>query len=112
MKINKELTAAGAAPLILMILKRGESYGYDLIRTVKELSGERWDWTEGMLYPILHRMEKAGLTRSFWQKSPAGRKRKYYRITRAGQKELADLTAQWRLVAETLDRADRWGGEQ
>ena len=52
--IEKELVAASTEPLILSLLARGESYGYELIQEVKELSGDKIKWTDGMLYPVLH----------------------------------------------------------
>lgn len=108
MKVSKDLTAAAAVPLLLTILSRQESYGYDMIRKVRELSGNRWEWTEGMLYPILHRMEKQGWTESFWRDTPAGRKRKYYRICEKGLTALADLENQWELIGATMAAARKW----
>ncbi len=61
--LAKELVAASTEPLILSLLSQGESYGYALIQEVKRLSGEKIEWTDGMLYPVLHRMERRGLDR-------------------------------------------------
>ncbi len=105
MKINKDLTAAAAGPLVLKILKKEESYGYDIMKTVHLLSENRWEWTEGMLYPILHRLEKQGYTESFWKAAPTGRKRKYYRITVAGNEALDELDRQWDLISGIYDKA-------
>ena len=58
--IEKELVAASTEPLILSLLAKGESYGYELIQEVKALSGDKIKWTDGMLYPVLHRMENNG----------------------------------------------------
>ena len=71
--LNKELVAASAQPMILSLLARGESYGYAIIRDVRETSGERIEWTDGMLYPVLHRLERRGLVRSRWRVSESGR---------------------------------------
>ena len=78
--IRKELVAASAEPLILSLLAKGESYGYAIIQEVKERSGGKFQWTDGMLYPVLHRMERRGLLKSRWDESETGRKRKYYSI--------------------------------
>ena len=61
MKINKDLVAASATPIILTLLQEGESYGYAIIQRVRDLSEGEVVWTDGMLYPILHRLEAQGL---------------------------------------------------
>jgi len=78
MSLSKDLVAASAEPLVLSILARKESYGYALIKEVLALSGGKVTWTEGMLYPVLHRLEKNGFITSSWKTSEIGRKRKYY----------------------------------
>ncbi len=104
MDIAKDLVAASATLLVLSILKEGDSYGYAIIKRVRELSEEEMNWTDGMLYPVLHRLENQGFINSYWQKSPVGRKRKYYALTREGDKNLEDIKSQWSLVNETLNR--------
>ena len=111
MDLNKDLVAASATPLVLSILKEGDSYGYAIIKRVKELSEEEMNWTDGMLYPVLHRLEKQGCINSYWQMSQTGRKRKYYSLTREGDNALEDIKLQWRLVNRTLNRTfadDLW----
>src|SRR6185436_12122679 len=71
--IEKELVAASTEPLILSLLAKGESYGYELIQEVKELSGDRIRWTDGMLYPVLHRMEDNRWIKSRWVEMENGR---------------------------------------
>lgn len=100
--LSKELIAASTKPLVLAILSRGESYGYDLIRQVKELSGDKIQWSEGMLYPFLHWMEEEKFIESEWRPSETGRKRKYYRISRKGREELDTERTRWLSVHETL----------
>ncbi len=102
--IPKELVAASATPIVLSILTKGESYGYAIIQEVRRLSGEQMQWTDGMLYPVLHRLERQGLVRSRWAKSETGRKRKYYRLTRPGAEELQTAQRQWMLVHSTLEK--------
>ena len=91
-------------PLVLSVLAEGESYGYALIQRVRELSGGRIEWTEGMLYPVLHWMEEKGLIESDWRESEAGRKRKYYHLRKEGRKALRAETQQWMTVHETLTK--------
>ena len=108
--IPKDLVAASATPLVLSILARGESYGYALIQRVRELSEGQLEWTDGMLYPILHRLEEQGLIRSFWSESETGRKRKYYRIQDEGRRALGEQRAQWEAVHAALALA--WPGRR
>ena len=102
MELNKDLVAASATPLVLAILAEGESYGYAIIKRVAELSGGEWQWTDGMLYPVLHRLERQRLVSAKWGESETGRKRKYYRITRDGLAQLDLQRQQWRVVDRTL----------
>jgi DNA-binding PadR family transcriptional regulator len=102
MDIGKDLVAASSTPLILSILADGESYGYAIVRRVGELSDGTLQWTEGMLYPLLHRLERQGYIDGRWGAAESGRKRKYYRITKSGQAHLADQQRQWQAVDEAL----------
>lgn len=102
MDIGKDLVAASATPLVLAILSEGESYGYAIIKRVGELSGGELQWTDGMLYPLLHRLERNAFVKAVWGTSETGRKRKYYRLTNEGKKQLAEQRQQWKLVDTTL----------
>lgn len=105
MHIDKDLVAASATPLVLGILAEGELYGYAIIKRVGELSDGDLQWTDGMLYPLLHRLERLGYLSSSWGTSEAGRRRKHYAITAAGRNALAERQEQWAVVAETLRQA-------
>ncbi len=102
MDIGKDLVAASATPLVLAILREGESYGYAIIKRVDDLSGGELQWTDGMLYPVLHRLERNGLVKANWGRAESGRRRKYYRLTKQGSDELANQQQQWQVVNETL----------
>jgi PadR family transcriptional regulator PadR len=102
MTINKDLVAASSTPLVLAILGEADSYGYAILQRVRELSGGELEWTDGMLYPVLHRLERSGLVRARWEKSESGRRRKYYSVTPEGRKQLAEERRQWRTVDDTL----------
>ena len=104
MSINKDLVAASSTPLVLAILAEGDSYGYAILKRVRELSGGALEWTDGMLYPVLHRLERAGSIEARWQAAESGRQRKYYRVTPAGRRQLADERRQWQAVDSALDR--------
>ncbi len=103
--ISKDLVAASAKPLVLSILARGESYGYELIQHVRRLSDGELNWKDGMLYPVLHRLEDQGLIRSEWRNGESERKRKYYVITQNGKKVLEAEKAQWNRVHSTLRKS-------
>lgn len=102
--LSKELVAASTVPLVLSLLSDGESYGYALIQRVRELTGGQIDWTEGMLYPVLHWMEAEKMIESEWREAETGRKRKYYRIRREGKKALKEEQEQWMAVHTALTK--------
>jgi DNA-binding PadR family transcriptional regulator len=102
MDINKDLIAASSTPIVLAILAKGDSYGYAIIQRVRELSAGHLTWTDGMLYPVLHRLERLGLVEARWEVAESGRRRKYYRITRTGREALANERRQWQAVDATL----------
>ncbi|MGH8791276.1 MAG: PadR family transcriptional regulator [Stackebrandtia sp.] len=102
MRIAKDLVAASATPLVLGILAEDESYGYAILKQVSQRSGGQLEWTEGLLYPLLHRLERLGHVESTWRTPAGGRRRKYYRITDQGRAELAEQRRQWAAVVEAL----------
>lgn len=110
MRIDKDLVAASATPLVLGILAEDESYGYAILKRVNELSGGRMQWTDGMLYPLLHRLERLGYVSAAWRTSDGGRRRKHYAITDSGRAVLVERHRQWTVVAGALDRV--WQGAQ
>jgi transcriptional regulator len=104
MDLGKDLVAASATPLVLAILAEGESYGYAIIKRVGELSNGHVQWTDGMLYPVLHRLERNGLVAAKWGTSESGRRRKYYRLTKEGRAQLEAERKRWQVVDATLHR--------
>lgn len=100
--ISKNLTAASTKAIILGILKQGNSYGYLIIKKIKELSKGKMQYSDGMLYPVLHRLEKEGLIRSNWTMEEDSKPRKYYEITEAGKKALAVEQEQWQQVNSVM----------
>jgi DNA-binding PadR family transcriptional regulator len=108
MRIDKDLVAASATPLVLSILAEGESYGYAILKRVRALSGGELEWTDGMLYPLLHRLGRLGYVTTEWRTPPEGRRRRYYRLTDAGRAALAEHRRQWETVTRALN--DLWNG--
>ena len=102
MQINKDLIAASSTPIVLAILAERDSYGYAILERVRDLSGGRMEWTDGMLYPVLHRLERLGHVAARWEIAESGRRRKYYSITPQGHAQLADDRRQWEAVDATL----------
>jgi PadR family transcriptional regulator, regulatory protein PadR len=100
--MKKELVAASAEPLILALLLRGESYGYAIIQAIRAQSSDQIEWMDGMLYPVLHRMERNKWIKSRWVEVENGRKRKYYTITTSGKKALSEQQQDWMTVHATL----------
>ncbi len=100
--VRKELVAASAEPLILSLLAQGESYGYAIIQEIRTRSSGKLNWTDGMLYPVLHRMEHRGLIKSRWRASATGRKRKYYSLKKQGRAAMAKHRTEWSLVHAIL----------
>lgn len=107
MRIDKDLVAASATPLVLAILDDGQSYGYAILKQIRALSDGELEWTDGMVYPLLHRLERTGLVTHEWRSTDEGRRRKYYAITTAGRQALTDHQRQWTTVTRTLTAA--WG---
>ena len=99
--LGKDLVAASARPVVLSLLHAGESYGYAILKRVKELSGGRIEWTDGMLYPVLHRLEAEGLIRGTWSKGE-GRRKKVYSLTAAGRQHLTGETGRVEVIVSRL----------
>jgi PadR family transcriptional regulator PadR len=108
MHIDKDLVAASATPLVLAILAEGESYGYAILKRIRALSEGELEWTDGMLYPLLHRLHRLGYVTTESRTSPEGRRRKYYVLTDDGRAALADHRRQWATVTRALN--DVWPG--
>jgi PadR family transcriptional regulator PadR len=90
--------------LILKTLTRGRLHGYSIAEFIQETSEETLRVEEGALYPALHRLELRGLLASEWGVSENNRRAKYYRLTAAGRKQLAQETAHWGRMAAAIAR--------
>lgn len=106
MRLSKDLMAASAKPMVLSLLRKQDSYGYEIIKNVRDLSGGQLEWKEGMLYPLLKRMEAGGLIESYHRSEDSGRPRKYYRILPAGAKELEAQQGSFAAVFSVLKNLD------
>lgn len=99
---NKVLVAASSRPVVLSILSRGENCGYAIIQEVRSLSNGQLQWSDGMLYPVLHRLEREGLIESSWRSRETNRRRKYYRLSRRGNRALEAERNRWLTAHNTL----------
>jgi len=102
MKFNEDLNASSA--IVLGILQTGESYGYAIAQKVRGLSGGEVEWTDGMLYPILHRLQANRLIEARWGKSETGRTRKFYQLAAQARPVMDEDRRQRRTVRAILDR--------
>lgn len=101
---SKEMIGASTTPIILTILLEKEDYGYEIIKKVKQYSGGSLEWSEPMLYPVLHRLERNGQIKSRWKILENGRKRKYYSITPEGKILLEEKREEWKKMIEMLTK--------
>ncbi|SFR56576.1 Transcriptional regulator PadR-like family protein [Pseudidiomarina maritima] len=104
MNLSKDLMAASSTPIVLGVIAEGETYGYEIVKRVEELSGGALQWTDGMLYPLLHRLEKQGYLTSRWHVGESNRKRKYYAVTDAGIATLNEQRQQWQVINNALSQ--------
>ncbi len=97
-RISKELVGASASPIILSILKNEDSYGYEIVHKVKELTNGGIKWQEASIYPVLKKLESQGMIKSYWKVQEGERPRKYYTIQREGINMLKSNQNDWNLV--------------
>ena len=91
--------------LILKALNVGELHGLGVSRRIEQITDGTFLVQPGSLFPALHRLEEAGWLESDWQPSENNRRAKYYRLTKAGQKQLRQETAEWQHIALAMARA-------
>lgn len=109
MKIDKGLIGGSTALLLLSLLEERDRYGYEIIRDLEALSDQTFQFKEGTLYPVLHKMENSGILSSYRMKGETGKERKYYRLTRKGQEQLIAEKQQWKVFKHSVDKVI--GGE-
>jgi transcriptional regulator len=91
--------------LILKALAAGELHGLGVSRRIEQITGGTFVVQPGSLFPALHRLEEAGWLASDWQPSENNRRAKYYRLTKAGRRQLGEEQAAWNQVALAIARA-------
>ena len=103
MKISKELAKGSTATLVLSVLKGKDMYGYVIIKEIALRSEQVFELKEGTLYPILHALEQEGCLESYWEEFE-NRKRKYYHLTRKGEKRLKASTEEFAAYTTAVKR--------
>ena len=101
-KVRNELLQGTLDLLILQSLSGAELHGWDIAKRIAVVSKDRLSLKQGSLYPALHRLEARGWIEAEWGVSDAGRSAKFYRITRAGRKELEAEKEHWLSFAEAV----------
>lgn len=108
-KISKELMGASSIPLILSILLTQDTYGYEIMKRLKESSEGRLVWKEGSLYPVLKKMEELKYIKSYWNIKDFDRPRKYYKILSGGHAALNNAREDWALMQTIFN--DLWAAQ-
>jgi transcriptional regulator len=88
--------------LILRTLQWGPAHGYGVVQALRTQSGDALQVETGSLYPALHRLERQGWVRSEWKQSDANQRARYYRITAAGKKQLAEDLSRWEQMVAVM----------
>ena len=102
--IARELRRGSLELIVLHLLSFGEAYGYEIVTSLAERTNGALEVTDGTLYPVLYRLERAGFVAVRWETPQRGVPRKYYRLTKTGQAELAQLTNEWNTFAGAMGR--------
>jgi DNA-binding PadR family transcriptional regulator len=103
-ELNKEIMASSLAPIVLMLLRSQESYGYQIIQGLRDKTAGQLNIAEGTLYPILKKMESKKWIEGTWKKADSGRERRYYSITFKGKQELEQQYSQWNFINELIHK--------
>lgn len=88
--------------IVLAALSAGPAHGYAVIEEIKLRSAGAFDLPEGTVYPVLHRLEEAGLLSGRWVTAESGRRRRVYTVTRRGRRELAERREIWKQFSEAV----------
>lgn len=101
--ISKDLIGAASIPLILAVLRREDSYGYEIVQEVKRLTDEKIGWKEASIYPVLKKLENNGMIKSYWKVEKEHRPRRYYTILENGKEQLEKNITEWDLIHRALE---------
>lgn len=102
--IERELKRGSLELIVLHLLESGEAYGYEIVAKLTAQTNGALGVTDGTLYPVLYRLERAEFVVVRWETPERGVPRKYYRLTDAGRDELARLKREWNAFATAMGR--------
>lgn len=102
--MDKGLVGGSSMLLVLSLLTEKDMYGYEMIRALDERSDSTFQYREGTLYPILHKLENKGFVTSYKEKTQQGKERKYYSITAKGQEQFAEESRQWQVFSNAVNK--------
>jgi len=102
-EISKDTIRGHTATIVLNILNQGDSYGYEIAKTIKQLSHEAYEINEATLYTVFRRLEKNGEITSYWGNETQGGRRKYYQITALGRTTLVNSIEEWQFAKQVID---------
>lgn len=100
--IERELKRGSLELIVLHLLNGREAYGYEIVSELTSRTNGSLEVTDGTLYPVLYRLERAGLVAVRWETPVRGVPRKYYRLTDEGRRELTMLRSEWMSFARTM----------
>ncbi len=109
--IGRELRRGSLELIVLHLISSGEAYGYEIVTRLTTETNGSLEVTDGTLYPVLYRLERAGFVAVRWETPERGVPRKYYRLTEAGQLELRALEQEWTTFAGAMARLLRTKGK-
>jgi DNA-binding PadR family transcriptional regulator len=109
MKIDKGLIGGSTILLLLSLLEETDRYGYEIIKELESRSDNAFQFKEGTLYPVLHKLENSGYVESYMAKGDTGKERRYYRITKNGKKQLIEEKKKWEMFSSSINKVI--GGE-
>jgi DNA-binding PadR family transcriptional regulator len=104
LKIDKGLIGGSTVLLILFLLEETDRYGYEIIKELEERSDKTFQFKEGTLYPVLHKLENNGFVKSYMAKGDTGKERKYYQITKKGKTQLQDEKKKWEVFSGSINK--------
>jgi DNA-binding PadR family transcriptional regulator len=104
MNIDKGLIGGSTMLLLLSLLAEADRYGYEIIRELEQRSDQTFQFKEGTLYPVLHKLENADYVNSYLSKGDTGKERKYYKITQKGKRQLAEEKKQWEVFSLSVNK--------
>jgi transcriptional regulator len=106
---SPDIQKGSAGMIVLALLEARQRHGYELAKLIESQSENQLQFHVASLYPMLYRLERKGLVEGRWVEKAGERRRRYYRLTAAGRKALAELRRSWREFVSALNRLTGFG---